>query len=83
MHEQVKCVQIKVIWRGKTYEPGWESDDTDGRLGGLGHVKQVVEQGLVVVEGEQIKLIQHKQDRLGVLSSYKNTQQLNKVVIAL
>lgn len=35
----------------------------DGGLGGLGDVQQVVEQSLVLVVGEQVKLVQDEQDR--------------------
>ena len=79
MHEQVKRVEINVSWTGKmTYESGRQADDTDGRLRGLRHIEEVVEQGLVVVESEQVKLIQHEQDWLGVLSPYKNARQSTK-----
>lgn len=40
------------------YQSAGNADHSDGSLGGLGDVKQVVEQRLVLVVGEQVELIQ-------------------------
>ena len=45
------------------------ADHTHRSHGGLRHVKQVVQQRLILVIGEQIKLVQNKQDGLGVFST--------------
>lgn len=46
-----------------THQPAGEADYSDGRLGRLGNIKQVVQQSLVLVVGEQIELVQDEQHR--------------------
>lgn len=47
----------------EAYQSARDADHSDGCLGGLGDVEQVVEQSLVLVVGEQVKLIQDEQHR--------------------
>lgn len=49
------------VKKKETHQPAGESHHGDGRLGGLRHVKQVVEQRLVLVVGEQVELVQDEQ----------------------
>lgn len=44
-----------------SHQPAGEADHGDGRLSRLGHVKQVVEQRLVLVLGKQVELLQDDQ----------------------
>lgn len=46
-----------------THQPAGEADYSDGRLGRLGNIKQVVQQSLVLVVGEQIELVHNEQHR--------------------
>lgn len=46
---------------GEAHQSAGDADHSDGSLGGLGDVKQVVEERLVLVVGEQVKLIQDEQ----------------------
>lgn len=45
----------------EAHQSAGDADHSDGSLGGLGDVKQVVEQRLVLVVGEQVELIQDEQ----------------------
>ena len=47
----------------EAHQSAGDADHGDGRLGGLGNVKQVVEEGLVLVVGEQVELIQDEEHR--------------------
>lgn len=47
----------------ETHQSAGEADHSDGRLGRLGDVKQVVEQSLVLMVGEQVELVQDEQHR--------------------
>lgn len=44
-----------------SHQSAGNADHSDGSLGRLGDVKQVVEQRLVLVVGEQVELIQDEQ----------------------
>lgn len=48
---------------GSLYQSAGEADHSHGGLGGLGDVKQVVEQRLVLVVGEQVELVQDEENR--------------------
>ncbi len=52
-------------WEGlsEAHQSARNADHSDGSLGGLGDVKQVVEQSLVLMVGEQVELIQDEQHR--------------------
>lgn len=45
----------------EAHQSAGETDHSDGSLGGLGDVEQVVEQRLVLVVGEQVEFIQDEQ----------------------
>lgn len=45
----------------EAHQSAGDADHSDGSLGGLGDVEQVVEQRLVLVVGEQVELIQDEQ----------------------
>ena len=52
-----------------THQKDRQTDDADRGLSRLGDVKQVIEQRLVTVVSEQVKLVKDKHDRLGRLAS--------------
>lgn len=45
------------------HQPAGEADHSHGGLGRLGDVKQVVEQRLVLMVGEQVELVQDEENR--------------------
>ena len=47
-----------------TYQSACEADHSDGVVSRLRGVQEIVEQGLVLVVGKQVKLVQHKYDAL-------------------
>ena len=65
-----------MVERWRTNQPGGESNDTDRRLGRLCHIKQVVQQRLIVVLSEQVKLIKNKNDGFAPIVTYRPTTAL-------
>ncbi len=52
---------IERLGRGEAHQSAGDANHSDGSLGRLRDIKQIVEQRLVLVVGEQVKLIQDKQ----------------------
>lgn len=64
-----------------THQPAGEADNSDGCLGRLRNIKQVVEQRLVLVVGEQVELVQDEQDRAAAaaIPFFQGVQQESQV----
>ena len=55
------AVSSRQVGMIEAHQSAGDADHSDGSLGRLGDVKQVVEQRLVLMVGEQVELIQDKQ----------------------
>ena len=53
---------------GRTYQPAGESNHSNGGLGRLGDVQEVVEKGLVLMVSKQVKFIQNEEGRTAAVT---------------
>lgn len=61
------------------HQSAGDADHSHGGLGGLGHIKQVVEQRLVLMVGEQVELVQDKENRTAAAAiAWPETPKLNQ-----
>lgn len=61
--KKIQVLKLNTGGNCRSYQSAGNADHSDGSLGRLGDVKQVVEQRLVLVVGKQVELIQDEQHR--------------------
>lgn len=64
------------------HQSAGEADHSDGSLGRLGDVKQVVEQRLVLMVGEQVELVQDEQHRAAAAAIAWRQTQTSTVMVS-